>query len=221
MLTSVAASHAEWVFWQDFRQQIRRVGTVAKYDITYSCGHKDTVTLFGPTAERDRKIEWMESKGLCPECYKVHISEQREKASKEAAAQAKDLGLPLLTGSVKQIAWAETIRRKSFEDLKRVVTGSDSTVSDMLQRLQTAQDTGTAAEKELSVALLKLIREPSAKWWIDHRGDTGSVLQTISLSTNGCPDLMWLAWNQLRKIHGSEASAQDMIDYTAQFLFQP
>ena len=29
-----------------------------KYNIEYSCGHKGTVELFGPTKDRESKIEW-------------------------------------------------------------------------------------------------------------------------------------------------------------------
>lgn len=49
-----------------------------KYDITYSCGHKGTIELFGKYKDRDRKIEWLEYKGLCPECYK-HMKWEEEK----------------------------------------------------------------------------------------------------------------------------------------------
>lgn len=52
---------------------------MAKYDVTYSCGHEGTVELFGKEKDRQRKIEWYESTGLCPECYK---KEMREKEAK-------------------------------------------------------------------------------------------------------------------------------------------
>ncbi len=45
---------------------------MAKYGVTYSCGHEGQVQLYGPQKERDRKLEWMARDGLCPECYKSH-----------------------------------------------------------------------------------------------------------------------------------------------------
>ena len=48
---------------------------MARYDITYSCGHEGEVRLFGKSADRERKIEWMESTLVCPDCL-------REKADK-------------------------------------------------------------------------------------------------------------------------------------------
>ena len=32
---------------------------MAKYDVTYACGHTETVNLYGKTSERERKIYWM------------------------------------------------------------------------------------------------------------------------------------------------------------------
>lgn len=44
---------------------------MAKYEAKFSCGHTAEVTLFGPYAERDRKLAWYAESGLCPECYKA------------------------------------------------------------------------------------------------------------------------------------------------------
>ena len=40
---------------------------MAKFEITYKCGHPGIVQVYGPVAERDRKAEWLASKD-CPEC---------------------------------------------------------------------------------------------------------------------------------------------------------
>lgn len=48
---------------------------MAKYTITMSCGHEDTVELFGKTSERERKIEYFKESGLCKECYKKKMAE--------------------------------------------------------------------------------------------------------------------------------------------------
>jgi len=44
---------------------------MAKYEAKFSCGHTAEVTLFGPHAERERKLAWYAESGLCPECYKA------------------------------------------------------------------------------------------------------------------------------------------------------
>lgn len=41
---------------------------MAKYDVRFSCGHIHTIELYGPTADRERKIKYLEECGICPEC---------------------------------------------------------------------------------------------------------------------------------------------------------
>lgn len=40
-----------------------------KYEVKFSCGHTETVELFGKNADRQRKIAWFEESGLCSKCY--------------------------------------------------------------------------------------------------------------------------------------------------------
>ena len=42
---------------------------MAKYDVKFSCGHTETISLIGPVAERERKIKYFEEYGVCSECY--------------------------------------------------------------------------------------------------------------------------------------------------------
>lgn len=52
---------------------------MAKYRIMMSCGHEDTLELSGNGKDKQRKIEYFESNGLCKECYKKEM-EKREEA---------------------------------------------------------------------------------------------------------------------------------------------
>lgn len=79
---------------------------MAKYDVTYSCGHTDTVQLYGKNEERERKLKWMEN-SLCPECYKKWKCEDNKQKAKEILG---NIELPNLTGTEKQIAYAESLR---------------------------------------------------------------------------------------------------------------
>lgn len=47
-----------------------------KYTILMSCGHEDTIELFGKNSERERKIEYFKFNGLCKKCYKKKMEEQ-------------------------------------------------------------------------------------------------------------------------------------------------
>lgn len=48
-----------------------------KYNVIYSCGHEAEAQLFGPMKERERKIEWMKTQGLCPDCYRKQQAEKK------------------------------------------------------------------------------------------------------------------------------------------------
>jgi len=82
---------------------------MAKYKIEHICGHSEDTQIYGPTRERQGKADWLASRD-CAECYARKLQQQRAEASTQAAAQSAAAGLPALTGSDKQIAWAESIR---------------------------------------------------------------------------------------------------------------
>lgn len=46
---------------------------MAKYSVDFSCGHTAQVELFGPHKARYERIDWLEAKGLCPDCYKASL----------------------------------------------------------------------------------------------------------------------------------------------------
>lgn len=87
---------------------------MAWYYGTFSCGHEGRVNIIGPTKDRqwkaDRKFE-----GLCPECFEKERELERERENKKAAEESKEMELPELTGSEKQVAWANTLRLKFIE----------------------------------------------------------------------------------------------------------
>lgn len=77
---------------------------MAKYEITHSCGHSETVNICGTNVhgERESRAEYLASMP-CREC--------RNRAETERARViADDAGMPRLAGTEKQVAWAERIR---------------------------------------------------------------------------------------------------------------
>lgn len=40
-----------------------------QYELTCSCGHRSVISLSGSEAERNNKINWFRTKGVCPTCY--------------------------------------------------------------------------------------------------------------------------------------------------------
>lgn len=80
--------------------------TMAQYSITHTCGHEETVQIYGTNVhgERDRKISWLESKP-CRDCInnKVLINANQ------------------LTGSEKQVAWANNLRAEAIQKVNRII----------------------------------------------------------------------------------------------------
>lgn len=87
-----------------------------KYDVTYSCGHDGVVTLFGKGAERERKLAWYASSGLCPECYKAQMAEKEAAepltVHPSATTQIGDNGQPIIC------VWLSGNTRPLKDDIK-------------------------------------------------------------------------------------------------------
>ena len=139
---------------------------MAKYDVTYGCGHEATIQLYGPGKDRDRKIEWLERDGLCGDCYKA--KRDAEFAARNTAAAAENAALVALTGSDKQIAWAESIRRDQLAGLAK---------RDLRIRPAMMETIGVTSNDPRIVQMDNMIEQmvstartqASAKWWIDNR----------------------------------------------------
>lgn len=135
---------------------------MAKYNVTRSCGHTETVELFGPGRDRKWRLENVEEQKLCADCYRDELARQNAEAAKEA----EEMGLPALTGTEKQAAWAETIRKDTINTLERLGEkyGKTPHTVEVIDHL--------------------LATRTNASWWIDNRDMVnsryrlGEVLQT-------------------------------------------
>jgi len=108
---------------------------MAKYDIKGSCGHYFTKNLTGHQSSRESYIEWATDRLECPDCYKVRLEKERKEASELAAQQAASENLPTLTGSEKQIRWAESIRIKKLESLRKIA-GENADNEEMVEKIK-------------------------------------------------------------------------------------
>ena len=131
---------------------------MSKYTIKRACGHTEYINIGGKVSERDRLAKSEERK-MCYDCYKAKQIADRELATKDAVVAAVKSGLPALTGSEKQIAWAETIRSNIIRNLDRIVAQASENKASLAVDLEDA----------LKVAIATIKAVDSAKWWIDHR----------------------------------------------------
>lgn len=125
---------------------------MAKASITCKCPECGAEYTWMKTCYNRREADSWEawaagqSDRLCPECYR---KAQREAATKAGAEQARKDRLPALTGSEKQIAWAEAIRGKAIATWDRC-------------------DIKTEARPLLIECISGHLE---AKWWIDNRSN--------------------------------------------------
>lgn len=155
---------------------------MAKYQVTFSCGHIEEMQLFGKVKDRERKIEYWERNGLCSECYR---KQQLEAATKKAG----EMGLPELQGTEKQVAWAQKIRftmigaiqdtinmerfAKGF-NAKIAELGRDGFIAEIEKTIKDENQKKSAIERFKKYCynidrLAAVKTETSAKWFIDNR----------------------------------------------------
>lgn len=121
-----------------------------KITVTFSCGHTGEIEVFGKNDEREKTIWKAEHFWICPNCRE----KEKEEKNQQAAARNQQAGLPPLTGSPKQIAWAETIR------------------AEIMSRLE-ALPAADGAAKELKKQVIAFYRtKDKAGEWIDLRNTT-------------------------------------------------
>lgn len=118
---------------------------MAKYQVTHSCGHVETVKLYGKHDERQKNLEWMEQR-LCNTCWNAEKERAREIENERVEAVAERLGFVKLRGTPKQNAWAMAIRQAVYE----------AAVKD-----------NAVVNAEMAAKVICL--EKMAKWWIDYR----------------------------------------------------
>lgn len=160
---------------------------MAKYDVTFSCGHTEEIQLFGKTEERNKKIKYYEEHGLCSSCYKKQQEEKRERAYEEAL-ESQNVTLGTLEGSDKQIKWAETLREKAFiyyvEKYDEAIKKVENKIDELSHEGQQDQADILISQLEEMKSLFIEARDIvfgnlKAKFWIDNRDKGISLEDTI------------------------------------------
>lgn len=118
---------------------------------------------------------------VCPDCER----KQREETTQKAAAQAKELGWPELTGSDKQIAWAERIRVEFSQKIDEKIEHRQEEVQYIDESIEERRAKGMPVETKIErrdrhttrIAELREFRDEmlaaqsGASWWIDFGRD--------------------------------------------------
>lgn len=134
---------------------------MAKHTITHTCGHEAVHNLLGKSSYRQWKKEQLESE-ICPECWKAAQAER-------SAAKTAQAGLVALSGTEKQVAWANTIRLEKLAEI-------DKTVAEIKASPRSATEIGQRNMAKLDTILDAIRTKESASWWIDHRHDSARYI---------------------------------------------
>lgn len=136
---------------------------MAKYSITHSCGHEATHNLTGPVKDRQPRADYLATT-LCTDCYR---------AEQLAKAKAANTDLPALTGSDKQIAWAESIRAGIISAIDTLIAQGTANRAAMSAEHLAAFEASCGDAAQIKA-------HTSAAWWIDHRSTDGvSLLREV------------------------------------------
>ncbi|MBW2149990.1 MAG: hypothetical protein JRI22_23650 [Deltaproteobacteria bacterium] len=122
---------------------------MAKTTIKMACGHEEEHHISGYYDSRRYRTERM-----CRDCWR-----------RELARANRERILPSLTGTPKQIAWAESIRAKMIPEMEKLIC--------LLFR-------GTWNMMSGSAILQQVREQTSAGWWIENRHNTLLALRDIA-----------------------------------------
>lgn len=140
---------------------------------TYSCGHEGRINIVGPQKDRQSKADWRFS-GLCPECLEKERKDAQERANTEAEKRSEEMEWPILTGTEKQVAWANTLRLALFEKFcKNIQKIDEAKLSGMKLDFGGEIRTITTSKDELTDSFdYAILSHTDASFWINNRDNS-------------------------------------------------
>lgn len=84
-----------------------------------SCGHTETVELFGKDADRHKKIEYFETYGLCKECFKTQVKEKEESEPFTFHYSVQPF-INEKNGEIQFYVWFSGNTKEHMEDIKKL-----------------------------------------------------------------------------------------------------
>lgn len=129
---------------------------MARYTTNHCCGHETECQLYGKHTQREWVIRQRE-KELCPACQKAEYEKKSE-------------GMPTLTGTEKQIAWALEIRLQ-------MINAYDQFTTQMMRQAKPGME--ELARGRFAVVRERLLGKTAAAWWIDNRHQEPVTLAPI------------------------------------------
>lgn len=141
---------------------------MAWYYGTFSCGHEGRVNVIGPMKDREWKVEY-KFQGLCPECYQKYKEEEKERRNKEAQEKTKEMELPELSGTEKQVVWATTLRINTVERITEEIESLSEKNHEKIRLYDDNTKIMTNKEELLEALDYGCLKHLESRFWIDNR----------------------------------------------------
>jgi hypothetical protein len=138
-----------------------RKGSSGGTSILHTCGHTQRHKLSRIPYKREREVTYQQSIA-CKACWAIQRAE-------EAESLCGVENLPEMTGTEGQVPWGRTIRANAL--------GRAQAEAAILDRELTKRGMAPAGARLLALAVPRLLKKVSAKFWIDHREDLEGVLE--------------------------------------------
>lgn len=145
---------------------------MAQYKVKYCCGHEGYVNLTGTNKQREQKLRYLEY-NYCPDCY----AKQKEEENKIALERSKEMELPSLTGTEKQVAWANTIRIQAIESIEKWLKELEKKAEDVSPELK--EKAKNTLEEIYEIYEYGLKSFTDSEFWIEKRNYAGKELLTV------------------------------------------
>ena len=142
------------------------------------CGNEFEYITHKHNSSEARSFEKWAAENIdeCPDCKEKRISKEREEASRAAAEAAKAKAWPELTGTEKQIAWANRIRETKL-----------GPIAEENERLKKEKGDRHEGYELINMTLSVLLDHTGASWWIDNREIIGSIFRSTAAAIEEDP----------------------------------
>lgn len=168
---------------------------MARFEITYACGHTGTVQLTGKHSFRDWKLAQLKTQD-CLECYK-------EKRSQVAAQETTKRDLIPLIGTENQVKWALDIRIWLLNELETLET-------------RFSQTEELSEEGKLTLQVIDMLYQvDSAHQWIEWRGwNIVDILRDLKKKVLAVPTSTQVAQQQQQTLERAQMEAIALAEAT-------
>lgn len=169
---------------------------------TFICGHEGRVNIVGPIKDRERKAERAFVK-LCSDCYEKDRAERIEKENSNAAQFAREMNLPELTGTEKQVVWATSLRQNLIDALVDVANKLRDEDSREAQHIKRRIDVTADEVEEIHSFIVQ--QRTQAKYYINNRFNT--IEQYIRMELVNMPISISSKKQDVRLEHDAKAES--------------